>query len=82
MGVNTRRVMREYDTVVDHIGSELAALLYASTSDLLPVAGETLAEAILKARTGEVAVEPGYDGIYGTVKPVAEPLTTGQLSLL
>lgn len=77
VGVNTRRVMREYDAVVDHVGSELAALLYASPGDLLPIAGETLTEAIMRARTGEVTVEPGYDGIYGTVKPVAEPALVG-----
>ena len=82
VGVNTRRVTREYDAVVDQVGSELAALLYASASDLLPVAGEMLTEAIMRARTGEVSVEPGYDGIYGTVKPVSEPLTAGQPSLL
>ena len=82
VGVNTRRVMREYDAVVDQVGSELAALLYASPQDLLPVAGETLTEAIMRARTGEVTVEPGYDGIYGKVKPMNESLNPGQLSLL
>ncbi len=82
VGVNTRRVAREYDALVDHVGNELAALLYASSQDLLPVAGETLTEAIMRARTGEVTVEPGYDGIYGKVKPVAEELTTGQPTLL
>ena len=82
VGVNTRRVMREYDAVIDQVGSELAALLYASESDLLPVAGETLTEAIVRARTGEVTVEPGYDGIYGTVKPVSEPLAASQPTLL
>ena len=82
VGVNTRRVAREYDAVVDQVGSELAALLYASQSDLLPVAGETLTEAIIRARTGEVTVDPGYDGIYGAVKPMAAPLTAGQPSLL
>ena len=82
VGVNTRRVMREYDAVVDHVGSELAALLYASTSDLLPVAGETLTEAIMRARTGEVTVEPGYDGVYGTIKPVSEPVPAAQPNLL
>ena len=77
VGVNTRRVMREYNAVTDQIGSELAALLYASQEDLLPAAGETLTEAILRARTGQVTVEPGYDGIYGVVKPAA-----GQPTLL
>lgn len=82
VGVNTRRVMREYDAVVDQVGSELSALLYASENDLLPVAGETLTEAIMRARTGEVTVEPGYDGIYGTVKPVSDPLDVSQPNLL
>ena len=82
VGVNTRRVMREYDAVVDQVGSELSALLYASENDLLPVAGETLTEAIMRARTGEVTVEPGYDGIYGAVKPVSDPLAVSQPNLL
>ena len=82
VGVNTRKVMREYDAVVDQVGSELAALLYASQNDLLPIAGETLTEAIMRARTGEVTVVPGYDGVYGTVKPAAEPQPAGQPSLL
>ena len=82
VGVNTRRVNREYDAVVDGMGSELAALLYASESDLLPVAGETLTEAIMRARTGDVTVAPGYDGVYGTVKPGIESLPAGQPGLL
>ncbi len=82
VGVNTRRVMREYDALVDHVESELAALLYASPNDLLSVAGERLTEAIMRARTGEVTVEPGYDGVYGTVKPMAEPSMAAQAALL
>ena len=82
VGVNTRRVTRECDAVVDHVGSELAALLYASAADLLPVAGETLTEAIIRARTGQVSVEPGYDGVYGTVKPTTAEPASGQPSLL
>ena len=82
VGVNTRRVTREYDAVVANMGSELAALLYASESDLLPVAGETLTKAIMRARTGEVTVAPGFDGVYGTVKPLADRPMVGQPSLL
>jgi len=82
VGVNTRRVMREYDALVDHVESELAALLYASPNDLLSVAGERLTEAIMRARTGEVTVEPGYDGVYGTVKPMAGPSMAAQAALL
>lgn len=68
VGVNARRVAREYNRLTDHFGSELAVLLYASGGDLLPVAGETLTRAILDARAGNVSVDPGYDGVYGSVK--------------
>ncbi len=68
VGVNARRVAREYNRLTDHFGSELAVLLYASERDLLPVAGETVTRAILDARAGHVSVDPGYDGVYGSVK--------------
>ena len=32
------------------------------------VAGERIAEGIARMRAGDVAVEPGYDGVYGTVR--------------
>ena len=68
VGVNARRVAREYNRLTDHFGSELAALLYASKNDLLPVAEESLTRAILDARAGSVSVDPGYDGVYGSIK--------------
>ncbi len=68
VGVNARRVGREYNRLTDHFGSELAVSLYAFQGDLLPVAGEALTRAILAARSGNVCVEPGYDGVYGSVK--------------
>ena len=68
VGVNARRVAREYNRLTDHFGSELAVLLYASEGDLLPVSGETLTQSILDARAGNVLVDPGYDGVYGSIK--------------
>ena len=68
IGVNTRRASREYNRLTDHFGNELAVLLYASMSDLLPIAGEGLTRAILGVRSGDVAIEPGYDGVYGSIK--------------
>ncbi len=69
-GVAARKVMREYCVLVAEVGSELAVLLYASRRDLEPVAGEILTDAILRARVGDVAVNPGFDGVYGSALPV------------
>ena len=59
-------------TPVDAFGSELAILLNAPPSDLAialpdPI-GERLAEGITRIRAGDVHIEPGYDGRYGTVR--------------
>ena len=66
-GTNTKAVMGEYRRLVDHLGSEMQASLWASEADLEPLAGEALARAIISNRRGELMVEPGYDGVYGKV---------------
>lgn len=75
VGVGARRVTRQYEAITNHIGSELDALLYASESDLRPAAGETVSRAIIRARAGQVAIAPGYDGQYGKIAlaPAPEP---------
>lgn len=67
VGVNTRTVAREYSAIADTVGSELDALLWASAGDLEAVTEQSLAQAILQARTGNVHVTPGFDGQYGSV---------------
>jgi uncharacterized protein (TIGR00375 family) len=67
-GPTTRRVLREYHRIVEELGGELKVLLESSQQDLYDLAGERMAEAILRARVGEVQVDPGYDGVFGTVR--------------
>ena len=67
-GAATKGVRLEYQRIVQELGSELHVLVETDGSDLERVAGERLAQGILKARTGDVRVEPGYDGLYGTVR--------------
>ena len=58
---------RAYDGLVAEFGSELAVLVDASPSDIERIAGARTAEAVARVRAGEVYIEPGYDGEYGTV---------------
>ena len=67
VGVNTRTTQRQYAAITNSVGSELAALLFASAADLLPAAGDAVTQAIMQARRGEVRIAPGYDGKYGTI---------------
>ena len=66
-GSSTKKVEREYLRVIQEVGSEIGVLLNASSEELGKVAGERLAEAVLKARMGDVRIEPGYDGAYGKI---------------
>ena len=71
-GPASKGVQQEYLRVVRELGGELRALAHAGDADLESVAGERLAQAILKARMGDVMVDPGYDGLYGTVRVWSE----------
>jgi PHP family Zn ribbon phosphoesterase len=67
-GPTTKRVQREYLRILQELGSELKVLLQVSYADLEAVAGEHLAQAILRVRASDIQVEPGYDGLFGRVR--------------
>ena len=68
VGRRTKRVAAAYKRLCDELGGELQVLSAAGEADIAAVAGERVAEAIVRARRGLVSVEPGYDGKYGTVR--------------
>ncbi len=67
-GFSSQSVLNEYNKLIDSFGSEFAVLLEASIEKIGKVSGEKVAEGIKKVRGGEIVVEPGYDGVFGTVK--------------
>lgn len=67
-GPATKAVRQIYGRLTQELGSEFRVLVSASPDDLERVAGEKIARWILRARVGEVLLEPGFDGVYGKVK--------------
>ena len=67
-GVNTKSVRAYYDRLVDEIGNELAVLVNASLDDVERIAGDRVAEGVGRVRNGDLTIEPGYDGLYGSVR--------------
>lgn len=67
VGTASKRVQNEYRRLVPELGSELRVLSQVPYSELAQAGGEQLARAVLRARSGEVEVEPGFDGVYGRV---------------
>ena len=55
--------------------------------EIAKISGGRVAEGIKKVRVGDIVVEPGYDGVFGTVKiwpeskDVAKTEDQGQMSL-
>ena len=73
VGRRTKAVANVYRKLCAEFGNELEVLVRARAGDIQPVAGEKVAQAIIKSRTGQVVAEPGYDGQYGTVRVWADP---------
>ena len=67
-GPDTKAVQKVYRNLISHFGNELATLVEAPVADISAVADEKTAEGVARVRAGEVTIEPGYDGQYGTVK--------------
>jgi uncharacterized protein (TIGR00375 family) len=66
-GTHTKAVRTEYDKLVTEFESELSVLTEAPVAEVATVSGERIAEGIARVRRGAISVEPGYDGMYGTV---------------
>ncbi len=67
-GFNTKGVTSEYLRITDEGESEFNVLLNMDESNLKKIAGERITEGIIKARTGELSIVPGFDGEFGKVK--------------
>ena len=66
-GPATKGVRAIYDSLIAQLGSELQVLQHATLDAIESVAGDRVAEGVVRARTGQVTIDPGYDGVYGTV---------------
>lgn len=73
LGVASKKVVQMYDKMVDaYPGGELGILLDATTDEISNISNELIAEGVRRARSGELTISPGYDGVYGTVKIFSE----------
>ena len=61
------RVQTVYANLVSRFGSELAVLTDVPSSDIAAASNDRVAEGVSRVRSGDISIEPGYDGRYGTV---------------
>ncbi len=65
-GPKTKSVQDLYWKMIRELGAEIPILSEMPRKTIAASAGEGVAEAVLRARAGEISLEPGYDGLYGT----------------
>ena len=66
--VSSQKSLNEYEKLTNNFGGEFGVLLRTKTEAIKKISGSRVAEGIKKVRTGDLVIEPGYDGVYGTVK--------------
>jgi uncharacterized protein (TIGR00375 family) len=67
-GTSSQTVINEYNRLTERLGSEFTILLKTDPLEIARIAGEKIAQGIKKVREGKIVVDPGYDGVFGTVK--------------
>jgi DNA helicase-2/ATP-dependent DNA helicase PcrA len=81
-----RAVTDEYHKVIARLGNEFSVLRSVPVQDVRDAGFPLLALAIERLRAGDVVRDPGYDGVFGTIKVFKDAAdrasVTNQLSLL
>jgi PHP family Zn ribbon phosphoesterase len=68
VGVGTKTAVDQYFKLVDNLGSEFNVLLKAELAEIAQYSTPRVSEGIKKVRSGDIVIEPGYDGKFGVVK--------------
>jgi DNA helicase II / ATP-dependent DNA helicase PcrA len=86
VGETSKKIAVIYDKLIETFENELNILMNVSISEISKKSSEKIGEGVGKVRSGDIVIEPGYDGEFGVVKiwgkKSEETLTSGQMSIL
>jgi PHP family Zn ribbon phosphoesterase len=68
VGPNSKAVDKEYQNLLQKLGSEFKILMDAPLGDIERAGSSLIREAISRMRKGDVHIAPGFDGEYGKIK--------------
>ncbi len=64
----SKKVQEQYDSLVAVFSGEFNVLFKTETAEIARRSSERIAEGIARVRRGDISINPGYDGVFGTVK--------------
>ena len=68
VGPASKRVQQMYFGMLEKLGNEFSILLKIPPAEIAAAASPQIADAIDRMRTGNIRIEPGYDGEFGTIR--------------
>ncbi|HDL85608.1 MAG TPA: DNA helicase UvrD [Candidatus Acetothermia bacterium] len=68
VGVKTKTVSREYTHLIEEFRDEFRILLDLSQEEMEGRVPSRILRGIMRVRSGDVQISPGYDGVYGQVR--------------
>ncbi len=68
VGPASNKVQKEYMRLTTEAGSEFAILLDMDVAEIARLAGEKVAIAVSKVRSGDIGITPGFDGEFGKIR--------------
>jgi PHP family Zn ribbon phosphoesterase len=66
--VSSQKSLNEYKKLTSNFRGEFGVLLKTKIEEIRKISGPKIAEGIKKVRAGDLVIDPGYDGVFGTVK--------------
>lgn len=67
VGVGAKKVKEKYENLIKIFGNELKILLEIKSEEMEGIVDEQIRQGILSMRSGQVKIQPGFDGEYGKI---------------
>lgn len=68
VGVASKAVKKIYDSLISNMGNEFGILIHGDLKEIERYSSKEVAYAVKKVRSGDIHIQPGYDGEFGVVK--------------